>query len=354
MSTLLDTLMRRIKISGPITVAEFMNECLMHPKYGYYQREKVFGTKGDFTTSPEISQMFGEMIGLWLVDQWKAIGCPPEFNLVECGPGRGTLMADILHAAANQTAFIKAASVVFVEKSKQLKSEQKKRVADALWIEDINALPDGPTLLVANEFFDALPIHQFQKHDGLWLERKIGIKDGKLNWSLSAPSAALSIMPESLNASENGSIVELCPTAMSTAGTIAAHIAKYSGAALIIDYGYDKSAVGDTFQAMKDHQYSYPLDNIGTSDLTAHVNFDMIADAARQKGVTIHGPVAQGPFLMSIGMGERAMGLSKDGETKEQEHILSALMRLTSPDQMGELFRVLALTSLEQTKVAGF
>ena len=354
MSTLLDTLIRRIKISGPITVADFMSDCLMHPKYGYYQREKVFGTDGDFTTSPEISQMFGEMVGLWLIDRWQAIGSPPEFNLVECGPGRGTLMADILHAAAKQADFIKAASVVFVEKSKQLKSEQKKRVAGALWIEDISALPEGPTLLVANEFFDALPIHQFQKNDGLWLERTIGIKDGKLCWSLGAPSAALSIMPKSLNASENGSIVELCPAAMSTAGTIAAHIAKFSGAALIIDYGYDKSAAGDTFQAMKDHHYTDPLNNIGTSDLTSHVNFDMIGQAAQQMGVTTHGPVAQGTFLMSIGMWERAMHLSQDVDTKEKEHILSCLVRLTSPDQMGELFRVLALTSIEQTKVAGF
>ncbi len=166
MSKLLDTLMQRIKISGPITVAEFMSECLMHPKYGYYQREKVFGTKGDFTTSPEISQMFGEMIGLWLIDRWQAIGCPPEFNLVECGPGRGTLMADILHAAAKQSDFIKAASVVFVEKSKQLKKEQKKRVPNALWIEDISALPDGPTLLVANEFLMPCPFINFKNTMG--------------------------------------------------------------------------------------------------------------------------------------------------------------------------------------------
>lgn len=354
MSTLLDTLMRRIKISGPITIAEFMSECLMHPKYGYYQREKVFGADGDFTTSPEISQMFGEMIGLWLIDRWQAMGSPPEFNLVECGPGRGTLMADILHAAAKQSDFIKAASVVFVEKSNQLKNEQKKRVPGALWIEDISALPGGPTLLVANEFFDALPIHQFQKRDGLWLERKIGLENDKLSWSLSAPSAALSMMSKNQKASENGSIVELCPAAVSTAGTIAAHINEHSGAALIIDYGYDKSATGDTFQAMKDHHYSDPLDNIGTSDLTSHVNFDMVGQAAQQKEVATHGPVGQGSFLMSIGMGERAMGLSQNVATEEKEHILSCLMRLTSPDQMGELFRVLALTSKEQTKVAGF
>ncbi len=148
--------------------------------------------------------------------------------------------------------------------------------------------------------------------------------------------------------------MELCPAAMSATGTIAAHISKFSGAALIIDYGYDKSATGDTFQAMKDHHYSDPLENIGTSDLTAHVNFEMVGQAAQQKGVVIHGPVAQGTFLMSIGMGERAMGLSQKATTKEKEHILSCLMRLTSPDQMGELFRVLALTSKEQTKVAGF
>ena len=355
MSSLYDTLVRRIKTNGPMTVADYMSDCLMHPEYGYYQREKVFGVEGDFTTSPEISQMFGEMIGLWLIDRWKAIGSPPHFNLVECGPGRGTLMADILRTATEQASFLEAASVIFVEKSKQLKAEQKSRVPDAVWIDDISELPEGPLLLVANEFFDALPIHQFQKLDGLWLERRIGLDDGgKLIWTLSAPTAALSLMPEILKNSENGSMVELCPAALSVAGTIADHITKYGGAALIIDYGYDKSATGDTFQAMKDHSYTNPLDSIGTADLTAHVNFDMLTKAVKEKGALVHGPVGQGSFLMSLGMGARAQNLSQNLDIKDQEDILASMVRLTSPDQMGELFRVVALASAEQTSVAGF
>ena len=355
MNQLHDILARLIKTHGPMTLSDYMRDCLMHPKHGYYQHEEVFGSEGDFITSPEVSQMFGEMIGLWLVDQWRTLGSPTPFNLVEFGPGRGTLMVDILRACKQTPAFLQAARIFFVERSEKLIKEQKKNVPHANWISDVDELYAGPTLIVANEFFDALPIHQFQKHDGAWLERRIGTSDDdKLVWKLGAASGALALMPQQLKFNEQGSIVEICPAALRIAGTIAKHIATNRGAALFIDYGYDKSAVGDTFQAMKDHAYVDPLCEPGKADLTAHVNFDMLATAAAEKGAVAHGPTGQGAFLMSIGMGNRAMELAKDMDAAGQENILTALKRLTSPDEMGDLFRVLALVSAGQKVVPGF
>jgi|FLOH01.1.fsa_nt_gi NADH dehydrogenase [ubiquinone] 1 alpha subcomplex assembly factor 7 len=355
MSPLHDILARLIRAHGPMTVSDFMADCLMHPKHGYYQREKVFGVEGDFTTAPEISQLFGEMIGVWLIDQWQTLGSPCSFNLVELGPGRGTLMLDILRAAKSTPKFLSAAKIFFVERSAQLKAEQKKRVPHANWLKDVDALYPGPTIVIANEFFDALPIHQFQKHDGQWLERLIGLdEDDNLVWKLGAPSGALSLMPTTLKYQGQGSVVEICPAALRISGLIAEHIAKNRGAALLIDYGYDKSAVGNTFQALKDHTYVDPLKEVGKADLTAHVNFDMIANAAAQKGVVAHGPTGQGTFLMSIGLGQRAMKLVENLDAAGQEDLLTSIKRLTAPDQMGELFRVLAMVNAEQKSVVGF
>lgn len=355
MNELNDILVRLIRSHGPMTIADFMLDCLMHPKYGYYQTEKVFGADGDFTTSPEISQLFGEIIGLWLIDQWRTLGSPTSFNLVELGPGRGTLMVDILRAAKKTPQFLRGAKIFFVEQSKQMIAEQKKRVPHAHWLSDANELYAGPTLVVANEFFDALPIHQFQKHDGQWMERRIGLDaDDNFEWKLGPPSPVLALMPTKLKYQEQGTIVELCPSAFRIAGLIAKHIARHRGAALFIDYGYDKNATGETFQAMKGHAYVDPLCDVGKADLTSHVNFDMIAAAAAQRGVIAHGPVGQGSFLMSLGLGQRAMQLAETLDLAGQENLLASVKRLTSPDEMGELFRVLSIVGAGQKVVPGF
>lgn len=355
MSALNDIIVNRVKAHGPLTVSDYMIDCLMHPDHGYYQQETVFGADGDFITAPEVSQMFGEVIGLWLVEQWRSLGSPTSFNLVEFGPGRGTLMVDILRSSKNTPKFLRAARIFFVERSDKMRKEQKQNVPHANWLRDVDELYAGPTLVVANEFFDALPIHQFQKHEGEWLERMITIDDhDALKWTLASPSAAVSMIPSTLVYKEQGSIVEICPAALRITSTIAKHLAKNRGAALFIDYGYDRSSVGDTFQAMRGHAFTDPLATPGKADLTAHVNFDLIAIAAATNGMVAHGPIAQGAFLMSLGMGERAMKLVENLDDKGQEQLLSSLKRLTAPDEMGELFRVVALIGAGQRSVPGF
>ena len=355
MTHMKNTIVNLIKMHGPMTLADYMMDCLMHPHHGYYQNEKIFGSDGDFITAPEISQLFGEMIGLWLIDQWRTLGSPSNFNLVECGPGRGTLMVDILRTAKKTPGFLIGAKVFFIEQSKQLRAEQKKRVPHANWLNDVSELYAGPTLVIANEFFDALPIHQFQKHDGAWLERKIGLdSEDNLKWQLGPPSALVSLIPPDIMLQQQGTIIEVCPASYRISGLIAKHIAKYRGSALFIDYGYDTNAAGETFQAMKGHAYVDPLDEVGKTDLTAHVNFDMIARAAAENGVVAHGPVGQGSFLMSLGMGQRVMELAKNTDVAGQENLLACIKRLTSPDEMGELFRVIALVGAGQRTVPGF
>ena len=354
-NALKDMIIRRIEATGPITLADYMNECLIHPKHGYYTQKKVFGRKGDFITAPEISNMFGEIMALWLIDRYYALGSPSSFNLVEFGPGRGVLMQDILHTAKIVPEFISAASVHFVEASEQLQAEQKKRVPNATWHKDQTTLPEsGASLFIANEFFDALPIHQFIKEKGIWLERRIIAQGNALKFAITQGSAMTNLIPERVQAADNGSIAEVCPRALTFTGDIATHINTHGGAAIFIDYGHTRSAAGDTFQAVKAHEYTDPLTDPGMADLTAHVDFEQIAIAAGEKNTQSYGAIEQGQFLMNMGIGNRAMQLANTKGDEDKAKILLDLKRLTAPQEMGKLFKVMCIQSTTLPDPAGF
>ncbi|WP_420429677.1 class I SAM-dependent methyltransferase [Kordiimonas sp.] len=354
MTPLKDLIIKRIKATGPISIADYMAECLMHPEHGYYQQERVFGVDGDFITAPEVSQMFGEVLGLWCVDRWIAMGKPPAFQLIELGPGRGTLMADILRAANSVQGFQSAAQVHFVEASLQLRALQKTKVHNARWHDTLGQIPLGPTIIVANEFFDALPIHQFEKQDGKWLERAIASNDDRLIPALTPAGPIAAMLQDTMQTQPDGAIAEICPAALSVMGEIAHRASAHRCAALVLDYGYVTSASGDTFQALKAHKYVDPLAEPGKADLTAHVAFDQLAQAATEKGAAAFGPVEQGSFLMSIGIGARAQQLATNQDAAKQSGILSELKRLTAPEEMGQLFKVLALQSPKLSAPPGF
>lgn len=346
--------MKRIEATGPMTLADYMTECLMHPEHGYYTQERVFGQEGDFITAPEVSQMFGEMLGLWLADRWYKMDKPESVTLVELGPGRGTLMEDILRATEPVPGFHEAISVHFVETSPQLRALQAEKVPTGKWHDDLSTVPDAPTLLVANEFFDALPIHQFEKHEGKWCERRVHSMDGSLGFALTPAGPKFGLTQKALHNNPDGSILEVCPAGISVAAAIAERLFRCGGASIILDYGYRKSAVGDTFQALKEHEYCDPFTEPGKADLTAHVAFDQLAEAAAGKGAATFGTAAQGPFLMALGIGQRAQQLAANTDSDGQERILSELKRLTSADEMGTLFKVLALQDPKLAPPPGF
>jgi len=357
MTALKQQMIKRIEAAGPMTLAAYMAECLMHPEHGYYQQQAVFGTDGDFTTAPEVSQMFGEMIGLWLADRWIKMGRPASVKLIELGPGRGTLMADIMRATEPVEDFQAAIEVHFVEASTQLRAIQATHVPSAHWHDTLLQVPikdSVPSLIVANEFFDALPIHQYEKTGGKWVERMVGCIEGELSLVAGPCGPQFSLVPEAIKAGPEGSIAEVCPAALSIVGDIAERVNLHGGAALVVDYGYRKTAAGDTFQALQKHDFCDPFAAPGEADLTAHVNFEMLKTAATQKGLKAYGPAMQGMFLMAIGLGARAQVLAQQGDEAFQASILSDLKRLTATDQMGTLFKVLALQSHDLPAPPGF
>ncbi|QCO19015.1 class I SAM-dependent methyltransferase (plasmid) [Azospirillum brasilense] len=361
-------LARRILMDGPLSVAAFMAEALGHPRFGYYMRQDPFGVSGDFTTAPEISQMFGELAGLWCVDTWARLGGPAPFHLVELGPGRGTLMQDALRAAALVPAFREAAQVHLVETSPTLRARQKETLAGhpVAWHDRLEDVPEGPTLILANEFFDALPIRQVQKTNHGWFERLIDIDPAaptdttsetpRFRFVLEAfGSAGARLIPAALRDAPEGSVVEVSPASQAVARLIGERLAAHPGAALVIDYGYRGGpAVGDTLQALRRHAYAPVLDAPGEADLTAHVDFAAIAAAARDGGAEGFGPVDQGDWLARLGIQPRAAALKRGATTKQAADIDSALARLIAPDQMGTLFKVLALASPGLGPPAGF
>ncbi len=298
--------------------------------------------------------MFGETIGLWLADRWIVMGRPARVNLVEMGPGRGTLMADMLRAAGKVPGFKDAAQVHFVEASEQLRALQAEKVSDAHWHDDFSGIPEAPTLVVANEFFDALPIHQYEKQGGKWLERSVGLVGDRLGFVLTQPAAQFALVPAHLLDAPDGSLLEVCPGAISMSATVATHLAAHGGAALYIDYGYGTSAPGDTFQALKAHEFTDPFAEPGKADLTAHVAFDRIAQASEAAGAKPTTTTEQGTFLMTIGLGVRAQKLAETASQSGQERILSELKRLTAPDEMGTLFKVLAVQHPTLPRAPGF
>jgi NADH dehydrogenase [ubiquinone] 1 alpha subcomplex assembly factor 7 len=341
---------RLIAYEGPISLARYMTLVLAHPIHGYYATRDPFGARGDFVTAPEISQMFGELIGLWAAAVWQRMGAPRHFNLVELGPGRGTLMGDALRAVTVVPEFRAALSVHLVEASAFLRKRQEEILTNlgmpVAWHADLGEVPDGPLIVIANEFFDVLPVHQAVKTSRGWHERMVGLDgDGRLTFALSPePIRGLEgTLPAPIRAAPDGALYEWRSDRM--ASELAARLARSGGAALIIDYGHLESGIGDTLQAVIGHGFAGPLESPGEADLTAHVDFAALSRAAENAGARVHGPIGQGEFLRRLGIAERARMLKARATPTQAANIDAALARLTAPGAtgMGELFKVVAL-----------
>ena len=340
MTTLKDILIRRIRAEGPISLSDYMSTCLLHPDFGYYATRDPFGEAGDFITAPEISQMFGELVGLALAQSWIDQGSPASFTLAELGPGRGTLMSDILRTTRIVSGFNDAAQVVLIEASETLRKKQQDALAayDIQWANDVSSLPDQPLWLVANEFFDALPIRQFERGEASWRERLVHAKDQDLGFGL-AHETAYADLSHRLEDTKPGDIVETCPAAAGIIRAVGDKIESYGGAALIFDYG-DWRSFGDTFQALRAHKHVDPFETPGDADLTAHVDFEALAAASPSAHSRL---TPQGVFLERLGIAQRGQALADNlSGTSLQDHIY-AFRRLTHPEEMGTLFKVMAL-----------
>ncbi|WP_169543057.1 class I SAM-dependent methyltransferase [Sneathiella aquimaris] len=358
MTELENILKRRIEECGPISVHDYMSDALLHPEYGYYQRSNPFGRSGDFITAPEISQMFGELIGLWCVDCWAKMGGPSRVNLIELGPGNGTLIKDALRSTKLVPEFVNAVSLHLVEVSDRLKNKQQMALSDhsVQWHSHFPEDLDGPYIVIANEFFDALPIHQFLQSESGPKERAITYADDKLTYTTMAvaPDVQSFCNPAHLEKLEPGEIYEVCPSALSIMTGIAHQIAEKGGAALTLDYGPEKSAPGDSFQALKDHRNVSALEHPGEADLTAHVDFGRLADVARESNVTVAPITSQGRFLERLGIEARALQLSAKATDSQKEKIASDHKRLVSSSGMGTLFKVLCFHHTLCASPAGF
>ena len=335
MTPLGQLLAARIAATGPLTLADCMADCLMHPAHGYYATRDPFGAAGDFVTAPEISQMFGELLGLALAQCWLDQGSPAPFTLAELGPGRGTLMADALRATRGVPGFHDALRLHLVETSATLRAAQARTIAKpAVWHDRTDSLPEAPLFLIANEFFDALPIRQFERRATGWHERKVGLDGDRLTFGL----APCPLPDPRFAADPPGTVVETCPAVSAIMAAIAGRIARHGGAAIIVDYGGWRSK-GDTLQALRAHTPEYPLANPGLADLTAHLDFEALALAT---ALPRSGLVSQGRLLQRLGIDHRAERLAAGMAGAALENHRAAHHRLTDPAEMGSLFQALA------------
>jgi len=341
--TLKNRIIARIRADGPMPLSEYMTLCLLHPTYGYYTTRDPLGAQGDFITAPEISQMFGELIGLSLAQAWLDQGAPAPFTLAELGPGRGTLMGDALRATQAIPGFHAAAQITLIEASPPLRAAQADILKDHTpqWLDSADALPDQPLFVVANEFFDALPIRQFQRDGGGWRERLVGLQGDTLTLGL-GPLAPYPALDHRLEDTKDGDLVEHCAAALPVITALAQRIATHGGAALIVDYG-DWHSLGDTLQALKDHTPTGVLDDPGHADLTAHVDFEVLAQAATLSGCAHSRLTPQGVFLERLGITTRAQKLGSTLGGTPLQNLIEAHRRLTHPTEMGNLFKVLGL-----------
>lgn len=338
-----------------------MSLALSHPRYGYYMTRDPLGESGDFITAPEISQMFGELIGLWCVVLWQQMGSPAPVILTELGPGRGTMMADALRAARTQPGFAAAVRVHLVETSAFLRRRQQMTLAASQpglgvqWHERLQDVPrSGPLLLVANEFFDALPIQQYTRADDGWRERRIGLGPDGQSFMFVLEKVAEPVLPESLARIEPGMLVETCAEAIKLARAIGHRVARDGGAALVIDYGHSQSAAGETLQSVHRHAFQDVLDRPGDADLTAHVDFAALLAGAQDSGARTYGPVPQGAFLARLGIEARARALIAHAQADQAASIVTSLRRLVHPAEMGLMFKAVALTNPDLSTPPGF
>ena len=350
MTLLKEKILRLIREQGPITLAHYMQMALLDPDHGYYMKRDPLGR--DFITAPEVSQIFGELIALFFIQAWEDRGRPRRFHWVELGPGRGTLIADMLRTAKIRPAFGDAGYVTLIETSPALRAIQMQNLGDRVtWAQSLDEIPgDAPLFAVGNEFLDALPIRQFVMARGGWHEKMVMACGGALQFALAPTASHMDFLPK---AAQANAVFEISPAARSIVAELANRIAKRDGVALIIDYGHAKAGFGDTFQAVKAHGYADPLVEPGESDLTAHVDFSALADAARQEHAQVLGPATQADFLEALGIRLRAERLTRAGPQTANE-IEAAIDRLTGKDQMGTLFKVLALAAPNTPRLPGF
>ncbi len=334
---------------GPISLADYMADCLLHPVHGYYTTRDPLGRAGDFVTAPEISQMFGELLGLALAQAWQDQGAPAPFALAELGPGRGTLMADVLRATRRVPGFARAARLHLVETSPVLRAAQATRLAGAVWHDTVATLPEMPLFLIANEFFDALPIRQFVRDGAHWREQVVGLVDDTLAFGRTAP-IGVNALANRLADTRDGNVVEYCPALPAIIAQIASRIASHGGAAIIVDYG-DWESLGDTLQALQGGAPADPLAAPGAADLTAHVDFAAIARAATSLRHSRLTP--QGVFLERLGITQRAQTLASGLAAEARASHVAAHRRLTHPAEMGQLFKVIGLTPLTAAPLPG-
>ncbi len=339
--SLKDTLITRITASGPLSLATYMAEALLHPAHGYYTTRDPLGAQGDFITAPEISQMFGELLGLSLAQSWLDQGAPAPFALAELGPGRGTLMADILRATRSVPGFHASAQITLVEASPTLRAAQIATLDghNITHVDSTAQLPDAPLWLVANEFFDALPVRQFVRAGDAWRERCVGVQGDALTFGL-GPEGPQPDLTHRLDDTKDNDLIEVSSAAQNAVREVGRRIAVYGGSALIIDYG-DWRSLGDTLQAVRQHAKTDPLESPGNADLTTHVDFEALAGAAAPAAHSKLTP--QGVFLERLGITKRTQVLAQGLTGDALETHIAAHRRLTHPDEMGNLFKVLGL-----------
>jgi NADH dehydrogenase [ubiquinone] 1 alpha subcomplex assembly factor 7 len=351
----------RIAAGGPVSFHDYMEACLYDPGHGYYKKRDPIGGGGDFVTAPEISQVFGELTGLWAGETWRLMGEPDAIELVELGPGRGTLMADALRALRVLPGFLKCVRVHFIETSEPMRNAQKTALAGAVcpvfWHSAMEEVPEGPAIVIANEFFDCLPVRQFI-YDGtaqLWRERMVALKDGSFEFALSSsgfevpphpvllPSPERGVVSAASPDHEDGDVLETRPATSSIVEAFAARAARAPFAALIVDYGYAQPSDGDTVQAVKQHRFAGVFDSPGETDLTAHVDFPGLVSAAKDRGLRAFGPMPMGEWLLRLGLEARVSQLLKQASEREAIELRSRIARLVDPAQMGVLFKAAAL-----------
>jgi NADH dehydrogenase [ubiquinone] 1 alpha subcomplex assembly factor 7 len=341
---------RRIRDEGPLSVAAYMAMALHDPDGGYYARRDPIGARGDFITAPEISQVFGELLGLWCAVVWRQLGRPDPVILAELGPGSGVLVGDLLRAAATVPDFHRALQLHLVEASAPLRAAQQQRLAqfEPIWVPHFEGLPDGPMLLVANEFLDALPIRQFVRCGPHWSERMVTLDEENRFVFVDGPPSPVAklLLPEALrDSAEQGAVVEICPAALALAAALGVRFAHQPGAALFIDYGYFPSAPGATLSALHRHHAVPVLTAPGTADLSAHVDFAAFAEAGRAGGAETHGPVPQAKLFTELGARERAAVLRARAGSCQKQDLDSGVERLLDLGGMGTLFKGIALVS---------
>ena len=348
MTALAAAIAARIARDGPISVEGFMRACLADPQHGYYAGARIaarIGGEGDFITAPEISQVFGELIGLWAAETWRQLGAPPTLRLVELGPGRGTLMADALRAiGAVAPAFRAALRVHLVEISPVLRAAQARALAAAepAWHDSFDQVPRGPLIVVANEFFDALPVRQFVRDGAAWREPVVALAEGRLALAPGPVVEDPPLEPAHRDAPD-GAIVEVCADGRAIAAALGARVARDGGAALLIDYGPAESAPGDSLQALRRHRHVDALAAPGEADVTAHVDFAALARAAGGTGAVVCGPIPQGTFLTRLGIVARTAALVARAAPEQRRLLATGTQRLIDPAHMGTLFKTLAL-----------